>query len=493
MRKATVVATTSLSTMPGRPAQGEGAFVWLGVLEPSAAGVRVDRSRVRPPRARGRGRRQGPPAPQGRALRRHPVSSSSRRALRRLRGGDRDRRADALRQPALHRVHHRAPRRGRPERCSGADRAPTRPPAPRHRRTSPPPPRPSRHTRRTEKVAAVAALLRRGRPGRGAVVVAYLSGELRQRRTGVGWAVAARPARRPPSEPTLGVSEVDAALDRASPRWPARGPRASGSPGGRPVRPGDRAGAAAAARPAHRRAAPGRARGRDARRRSRAAAGVPLRRRTAGGDAARRRRRRSPRRRSTGGAEALAAVPAAGRPPGAADAGLDRRPTSPRRSGRLGEAAVEWKLDGIRVQVHRAGDDVSRVHPQPDDITDRVPEVVEAVAALPVRDVVLDGEAIALRAGRPAAAVPGDRQPGGLTGRRRDGPRAAPAVDVLLRRAARRRRGPARPAGRASGPAALRPSVPEPLRVPRRGAPPTRRGGRVLAEARRRRATRASW
>jgi DNA ligase 1 len=65
-------------------------------------------------------------------------------------------------------------------------------------------------------------------------------------------------------------------------------------------------------------------------------------------------------------------------------------------------AAVEWKLDGIRVQVHRNGPDVSVFTRTLDDITDRVPELVEATLALDVRTVVLDGEAIALDdGGRP--------------------------------------------------------------------------------------------
>jgi DNA ligase-1 len=63
---------------------------------------------------------------------------------------------------------------------------------------------------------------------------------------------------------------------------------------------------------------------------------------------------------------------------------------------RLGTAALEWKLDGIRVQVHRRDDDVQVWTRSLDDITDRVPEVVETVRALDLRTVVLDGEAIAL-------------------------------------------------------------------------------------------------
>ena len=69
---------------------------------------------------------------------------------------------------------------------------------------------------------------------------------------------------------------------------------------------------------------------------------------------------------------------------------------------RLRPAALEWKLDGIRVQVHRDGDRVS-VHTRSlDDITARVPEVVEAARALPLCSAVMDGEALALAAdGRP--------------------------------------------------------------------------------------------
>jgi DNA ligase 1 len=63
---------------------------------------------------------------------------------------------------------------------------------------------------------------------------------------------------------------------------------------------------------------------------------------------------------------------------------------------RIRPAAVEWKLDGIRVQVHRDGSDVAVFTRTLDDISARVPEVVEAALSLPVRSIVLDGEAIAL-------------------------------------------------------------------------------------------------
>ncbi len=66
------------------------------------------------------------------------------------------------------------------------------------------------------------------------------------------------------------------------------------------------------------------------------------------------------------------------------------------------ELAVDCKLDGIRVQVHKYDGQVRVFTRTLDDITDRLPEVVEAVSALPATALVLDGEAIALEAsGRP--------------------------------------------------------------------------------------------
>ncbi|MEV8509433.1 ATP-dependent DNA ligase [Actinoplanes sp. NPDC051475] len=65
-------------------------------------------------------------------------------------------------------------------------------------------------------------------------------------------------------------------------------------------------------------------------------------------------------------------------------------------------ATVDVKLDGIRIQVHRSGDDVAVFTRSLDDITPRLPEVAAAARALPVSDIVLDGEAMALHTdGRP--------------------------------------------------------------------------------------------
>ena len=70
--------------------------------------------------------------------------------------------------------------------------------------------------------------------------------------------------------------------------------------------------------------------------------------------------------------------------------------------GDLGEAALEFKFDGARIQVHRSGDDVVIFSRALNDVTAAVPEIVEAVRALPGRDLILDGEIISLTPdGRP--------------------------------------------------------------------------------------------
>jgi DNA ligase 1 len=64
---------------------------------------------------------------------------------------------------------------------------------------------------------------------------------------------------------------------------------------------------------------------------------------------------------------------------------------------RLGTAAFEWKLDGARVQVHKAGDEVRVYTRNLNDVTARVPEIVDAARSSPRATLILDGEAIALR------------------------------------------------------------------------------------------------
>jgi len=69
---------------------------------------------------------------------------------------------------------------------------------------------------------------------------------------------------------------------------------------------------------------------------------------------------------------------------------------------KTGPAAVEWKLDGARIQVHRSPAGIAIFTRTLDEVTGRLPEIVSAVSALPGASFVLDGEAIALREdGRP--------------------------------------------------------------------------------------------
>ncbi|MFE4452691.1 ATP-dependent DNA ligase [Streptomyces sp. NPDC056796] len=95
---------------------------------------------------------------------------------------------------------------------------------------------------------------------------------------------------------------------------------------------------------------------------------------------------------------------------------------------RLGPCAVEEKLDGIRVQVHRDGDRVRVWTRALDDITDRLPELAAAVAGFPAGRFILDGEVIALGAdGRPRPF----QETAGRVGSRRDVATAAEAVPVV--------------------------------------------------------------
>jgi DNA ligase-1 len=68
----------------------------------------------------------------------------------------------------------------------------------------------------------------------------------------------------------------------------------------------------------------------------------------------------------------------------------------------LGEASLEFKLDGARIQAHKAGDDVRVYSRNLRDVTAAVPEVVEIVRGISAREIILDGEVIALRSdGKP--------------------------------------------------------------------------------------------
>jgi DNA ligase 1 len=66
-------------------------------------------------------------------------------------------------------------------------------------------------------------------------------------------------------------------------------------------------------------------------------------------------------------------------------------------------ASVEWKLDGIRIQIHRRGDEVRVYTRNLNDITHALPGIVDAVLGLPVNQAVFDGEALWMGADGPAA------------------------------------------------------------------------------------------
>ncbi|HET7173351.1 MAG TPA: ATP-dependent DNA ligase [Nocardioidaceae bacterium] len=253
---------------------------------------------------------------------------------------------------------------------------------------------------RLAKREALAALLRRCPPGDVEIAVTYLAGDLRQRRTGVGWAgLRGLPA--PAESPTLTLATVDAAFERASRLF------GEGSATARAAVVADLFGRATAHEQAFLR---GLVSG-DVRQGAldaamldavAAAAVVPLPdvRRAAmlcgsTADVAVAA--------LTGGTEAVRALGlVVGRPirPMLASSAPDVAAAFAKAAGDA--LVLDAKLDGIRIQVHRDGEQVAVFTRSLDDITGRLPEVADVVRALPVRSAVLDGEAMTLDgSGRP--------------------------------------------------------------------------------------------
>jgi DNA ligase 1 len=251
---------------------------------------------------------------------------------------------------------------------------------------------------RLAKVERLAACLRRLDPDEVVPAVAYLSGELRQRQIGVGWASLREPP--PPADTeSLTVAEVDAALDRIG--------RQSGT-GSQAVRRRMLAELFGAATPIEQRFLRQLLVGEL---RQGALEGVMIDAVAKAADVPSREVRRAVLLR--GDLRAVAAIALTEGVDGLRSVRLEvGRPLAPMLAqpaedieaafDRTGPAAVEWKLDGVRIQVHRNGSHIAVFTRSLDDITSRVPEVVEAVGALPADTVILDGEAIALRPdGRP--------------------------------------------------------------------------------------------
>ncbi len=254
---------------------------------------------------------------------------------------------------------------------------------------------------RTAKTEAIAALLARANAAEVGTVVAFLSGVLPQRRLGVGYrSLGSLPD--PAPEPALTVADVDAAFDRLA------ATTGSGS---------------AATRRAELVALMGRATADEQRflrdlmtgnLRQGALDGVVLAAVARAHDLPDTVVRRAVM--LAGFTHVVAGIAARGGQEALEEVGLvvgrPLRPMLAAAAKTTAEAVdgfagasmlVDGKLDGIRVQVHRRDGEVTVFTRSLDEITERLPEVVEAVAALPGGDLVLDGEAIVLEeGGRPA-------------------------------------------------------------------------------------------
>jgi ATP-dependent DNA ligase I len=252
---------------------------------------------------------------------------------------------------------------------------------------------------RLAKIELLAAALREAGPLEVPIAVAYLSGELPQRQIGVGWA-ALRDGFAPAQAPTLTLSEVDSGFS------------AIGAVSGK--------GSAAA-----RKALVGELFGRatvDEQRflvgllsgelRQGALEGVMTEAVARAADVPVAEVRRAMMLRGSLGVVAAAALSGGSEALGAfgLEVGRPVRPmlatSAPTIEDALakidGPVAVEWKLDGIRIQAHLSAGNVRLFTRTLDDITARLPEVVSILAKLPVTAAVFDGELIALRQdGRP--------------------------------------------------------------------------------------------
>ncbi len=251
---------------------------------------------------------------------------------------------------------------------------------------------------RSAKIALLAACLRRLNADEAAIGVAYLSGLLRQRQIGVGYA-SIRDLPPPAAEAALMLIEVDAALE------------AIGQQAGRDSQAERRRRVTELMQRATEREQGFLARLLIGEVRQGALEGVMIEALAKALDQPVAEVRRAVMLRGD-----LGAVAAAGLRDGAAGLSAFRlevgRPVLPMLAqsadsiaealGRASPAAVEWKLDGARMQVHVQGRDVRVFTRSLDDITARVPELVEMGLSLGVQSIVLDGEVIALRDdGRP--------------------------------------------------------------------------------------------
>ncbi|MFF5705032.1 ATP-dependent DNA ligase [Streptomyces sp. NPDC012794] len=251
---------------------------------------------------------------------------------------------------------------------------------------------------RSRKTALLAELFAAAPAEEAGLVIAYLSGRLPQGRPGVGWRTLAQHTA-PAAEPTLTVPAVDAAVSELA---------AVAGPGAQAERRRIVAGLLGAATEGEQRFLRSLLSG-EVRQGALDAVALEGVAAAAGVPAAELRRAVM----LDGSLPRMAAAVLAGGAPALRDVTLRiGQPVQPMLAGTarsladaltaLAPCAVEEKLDGIRVQVHRDGDEV-RIHTRSlDDITGRLPEVAELARSLPGERFVLDGEVIGQGAdGRP--------------------------------------------------------------------------------------------
>ncbi|MDQ0682311.1 DNA ligase-1 [Streptomyces achromogenes] len=276
---------------------------------------------------------------------------------------------------------------------------------------------------RSRKIALLAELFREADAEDVPIVIPYLAGRLPQGRLGVGWKVLSRPVA-PAGEPTLSVREADALLTELG---TVSGP---GSQAERARLVGELMSAATAD---EQRFLLGLITG-EVRQGALDAVAVEGLAQATGAPAGDVRRAVM----LAGSLQSVARALLADGPAALQSFRLTvGRPVQPMLAhtassvteavGRLGACAVEEKLDGIRVQVHRDGDHVRLYTRTLDDITDRLPEVTRAARELAGSRFILDGEVLALdEAGRPRSF----QETAGRVGSRVDVATAAQAVPV---------------------------------------------------------------
>ena len=246
---------------------------------------------------------------------------------------------------------------------------------------------------RSAKIATLAGLLRRLAPEEAEVATAYLVGRPRQGSIGVGWATLGAVDRPPAAEPSVTVLELDAALSSIE------GLAGPGSAGARHDLLAALFGRATAAEAGF----IGRLIGGELRQGAKAGVMAEAVAKAAGVPPAAVRRAGM----LAGDLPRVAAIALAGGEDGLAAIGLEvLRPVQPMLASTsvdlaaamagLGLCSVEWKLDGARVQAHRRGDDVRLFTRNLNDVTDRLPAVVDVVRRLGAGAVVLDGEVLGM-------------------------------------------------------------------------------------------------